>query len=229
MAARHGARVTRPFRFGLQSYAPESGDQWRALARAGRRAGLLDLQCGRSRHRARPGTEGDQSSGADGRRDPRDGRGCRGDHTASASVAACCASTIATRSCWPRNWPRSTSSRTAGSRSDWAQDGWRTSTRRWACVRRRRSCGSIVWKRRSPCCDPASPTASWTQRGKHVHAVGFEAVPKPVQRPMPPLMIGGGSPRSSASPVAKPTSSASTSTTRRASWARPASVRRRPS
>jgi probable F420-dependent oxidoreductase len=30
---------------------------------------------------------------------------------------------------------------------------------------------------------------------EHVHAVGFEAVPKPVQRPMPPLMIGGGSPR----------------------------------
>lgn len=33
------------------------------------------------------------------------------------------------------------------------------------------------------------------QRGAHVHAVGFEAVPKPVQRPAPPLMIGGGSPR----------------------------------
>jgi probable F420-dependent oxidoreductase len=31
--------------------------------------------------------------------------------------------------------------------------------------------------------------------GTHVHAVGFEAVPKPVQRPMPPLMIGGGSKR----------------------------------
>jgi probable F420-dependent oxidoreductase len=31
--------------------------------------------------------------------------------------------------------------------------------------------------------------------GEHVHAVGFEAVPKSVQRPMPPLMIGGGSPR----------------------------------
>jgi probable F420-dependent oxidoreductase len=31
--------------------------------------------------------------------------------------------------------------------------------------------------------------------GRHVHAVGFEAVPKPVQRPMPPLMIGGGSKR----------------------------------
>jgi probable F420-dependent oxidoreductase len=29
----------------------------------------------------------------------------------------------------------------------------------------------------------------------HVHAVGFESVPKPVQRPMPPLMIGGGSQR----------------------------------
>ena len=28
-----------------------------------------------------------------------------------------------------------------------------------------------------------------------MHAVGFEAVPKPMQRPMPPLMIGGGSPR----------------------------------
>jgi alkanesulfonate monooxygenase SsuD/methylene tetrahydromethanopterin reductase-like flavin-dependent oxidoreductase (luciferase family) len=31
--------------------------------------------------------------------------------------------------------------------------------------------------------------------GKHVHAVGFEAVPKPVRRPSPPLMIGGGSRR----------------------------------
>jgi probable F420-dependent oxidoreductase len=31
--------------------------------------------------------------------------------------------------------------------------------------------------------------------GRHVHAVGFEAVPKPVQQPMPPLMIGGGSKR----------------------------------
>lgn len=31
--------------------------------------------------------------------------------------------------------------------------------------------------------------------GRHVHATGFEAVPKPVQRPRPPLMIGGGSPR----------------------------------
>ena len=29
----------------------------------------------------------------------------------------------------------------------------------------------------------------------HVHAVGFESVPKPVQRPMPPLMIGGGARR----------------------------------
>lgn len=32
-------------------------------------------------------------------------------------------------------------------------------------------------------------------QGKHVQASGFEAVPKSVQRPMPPLMIGGGSPR----------------------------------
>ena len=31
--------------------------------------------------------------------------------------------------------------------------------------------------------------------GKHVHAVGFEAVPKPLQQPTPPLMIGGGAPR----------------------------------
>lgn len=33
------------------------------------------------------------------------------------------------------------------------------------------------------------------QRGDHVHAVGFEGVPKPIQRPMPPLMIGGGAQR----------------------------------
>jgi probable F420-dependent oxidoreductase len=30
---------------------------------------------------------------------------------------------------------------------------------------------------------------------EHVHAVGFQAVPAVVQQPMPPLMIGGGSPR----------------------------------
>lgn len=31
--------------------------------------------------------------------------------------------------------------------------------------------------------------------GEHVHAVGFEGVPKPPQRPGPPLMIGGGARR----------------------------------
>ncbi|CAN5367292.1 TIGR03621 family F420-dependent LLM class oxidoreductase [soil metagenome] len=31
--------------------------------------------------------------------------------------------------------------------------------------------------------------------GEHVHAVGFEGVPKPAQRPAPPIMIGGGAPR----------------------------------
>lgn len=31
--------------------------------------------------------------------------------------------------------------------------------------------------------------------GKHVHATGFEAVPKPVQQPGPPIMIGGGAKR----------------------------------
>jgi probable F420-dependent oxidoreductase len=29
----------------------------------------------------------------------------------------------------------------------------------------------------------------------HVHAVGFESVPKPVQKPSPPIMIGGGAPK----------------------------------
>lgn len=31
--------------------------------------------------------------------------------------------------------------------------------------------------------------------GTHVHAVGYEAAPKSLQHPMPPLIIGGGSPR----------------------------------
>ena len=30
---------------------------------------------------------------------------------------------------------------------------------------------------------------------EHVHAVGFEAVPKPTQRPCPPIIIGGGAPK----------------------------------
>ena len=33
------------------------------------------------------------------------------------------------------------------------------------------------------------------QQGEHVHASGYEAVPKSVQKPMPPLMIGGGAQR----------------------------------
>jgi probable F420-dependent oxidoreductase len=33
------------------------------------------------------------------------------------------------------------------------------------------------------------------QAGQHVRAAGFEGVPKPVQSPMPPLMIGGGAKR----------------------------------
>jgi len=40
----------------------------------------------------------------------------------------------------------------------------------------------------------AFATGQLDQAGKHVHAVGFEAVPKPVQQP-PKLMIGGGSRR----------------------------------
>lgn len=31
--------------------------------------------------------------------------------------------------------------------------------------------------------------------GTHVHAVGFEGIPKPIQKPGPPIMIGGGSKR----------------------------------
>lgn len=31
--------------------------------------------------------------------------------------------------------------------------------------------------------------------GEHVHAVGFRGVPAPVQKPAPPIMMGGGSPR----------------------------------
>jgi probable F420-dependent oxidoreductase len=30
---------------------------------------------------------------------------------------------------------------------------------------------------------------------EHVHAVGFESVPKPTQKPCPPIMIGGGAPK----------------------------------
>ena len=41
--------------------------------------------------------------------------------------------------------------------------------------------------------------------GTHVHAVGFEGVPNPPTG-LPPIMIGGGAERSSASPGARPTS-----------------------
>ena len=48
----------------------------------------------------------------------------------------------------------------------------------------------------------------------------LDGLPKPAQHPHPPFFVGGGSPRGSGSPVARPTSSASTPASTPGSWAR---------
>ena len=50
--------------------------------------------------------------------------------------------------------------------------------------------------------------------GRHYTITDYDGRPKPVQRPHPPLLIGGGGAGSCPSPPARPTSSASTATWR---------------
>ena len=84
--------------------------------------------------------------------------------------------------------------------------GMRASTRPTGSRSRRRASGWTSW--RSSCRCPGLVGGRARQpRGPALHAADLDAQPKPVQRPHPPILLGGGAgPRAPRSPRATPTS-----------------------
>ena len=215
--------MTRPFRFGVQSY---TAIEPAGLARPGttcRGHRLQHVQRRRPCDRTRSGAVARPiircRTSRRSRRWPwRSKRRAR-----SASARGCSASTTANRSCSRRRWRRSTSSPRVVSNSASAPDGSRASTRRWACLGSCRRTPRSDRGDRSPCSGRISATASSTIDGDHVHASGFEGVPKPPDRRAADHDRRRSPSACSGSPAARPTSSASTSTTARARSDPPAS------
>lgn len=186
--------MTRPFRFGLQSYAPETAEQWRTLARRAETIGFSTLSV--ADHVIGPGPA------------------LRATHHPVQTVAAIPAMAVAAEAteririgarvlCVDYRHPVMLAKELAtldffsGGRLEMGLGaGWLANEYEAmgvpfepAGVRLDRLEETIELLRAS------FGDGELDQRGDHVHAVGFEAVPKPVQRPMPPLMIGGGSRR----------------------------------
>ena len=185
--------TNKPFHFGVQSYAPESGEQWRAQARRAEELGFSTLSL--ADHVIGPGP----ALAATG-------------HPVQ-TVAAIPAMAVAAEAteriiigsrvlcCDYRN-PVMLAKELAtldffsggrleiGLGAGWLENEYRAMGVPFepAGVRLDRLEETIALLRAS------FADGELDQVGTHVHAVGFEAVPKPV-RPWPPLMIGGGSKR----------------------------------
>ena len=184
------AAPPRPFRFGAQAFEISSG---RGVDRLGppHRGPRVQhavhhrplLRSGRHRRDVRP------PAGRRGTDQRHDGR--RRGHPACASAAGCSTWTSTTPSCWPRSWPRSTCCRTGGWRSASAPGGWRPSTRastsRWTARRPHRPA------RRGGGADEGALERRGRRRRRHLRPRhGFTGLPRPVQQPHPPVLIGGG-------------------------------------
>ena len=66
------------------------------------------------------------------------------------------------------------------------------STRRWALPSTPRAGGSPSSRRSSPWSRRTAPATNWRSAGDYVNVNGYKGTPPPVQRPHPPIMIGGG-------------------------------------
>ena len=104
----------------------------------------------------------------------------------------CSTTTTGTPSCWPRSSPPSTSCPTVGSRSASARAGCAPTTTPPACPTTRPACGSTASSRGWRCSRASWPTAPLSFAGKHYTVSDLQGMPKPVQRPHPPILIGGG-------------------------------------
>ena len=175
--------MIRPFRFGVQASSAADRGRWTALARRVEANGYGILTM--------PDHFDDQLAPV-----PASDGGGRCHRHGSGSAHWCGTTTTSIRSCWRRSSPRSTCCRRAGWRSASARGGWQTD---YDAVRHRlrldqgprrpvrRSArgdqGSVGGRRRSR--TRATTTRSPTTTAR----------PKPVQRPWPPILIGGGGKR----------------------------------
>lgn len=190
----HGPFVTRPFRFGLQSYAPTSATQWREQARRAEELGFSTFSL--ADHVIGPG--------------PALAPTGHSVQTVAAipamAVAAEATSTIRIGSrvlCIHYRNPVMLAKELAtldffsggrlemGIGAGWLENEYTAMGLAFdqAGVRLDRLEETISLLRAS------FADGEVDEVGRHVHATGYEAVPKPVQRPMPPLMIGGGARR----------------------------------
>jgi probable F420-dependent oxidoreductase len=186
--------MTRPFRFGIQSYAPTSAAQWRAQARRAEELGfstfsLADHVIGPGPALA-PTNHGVQTVAA----------------IPAMAVAAEATTTIRIGSrvlCTDYRNPVMLAKELAT--LDFFSDGRLEMGLGAGWLENEYHAIGIPFERAGVRLDRMEETIALIRAcfadgeldvtGTHVHAVGFEAVPKPVQRPMPPLMIGGGSKR----------------------------------
>ena len=145
------------------------------------------------RARPRPARRADPASGPGS--DRRDRRGGRPHQRCCASAAGCSASTITSPPCWRRRSPHSTCCPTAGSKSGSGRAGaaceyeamgvdFDTPGRRIAKLK------EVVDLVKAHCAGDELACA-----GDYVNVNGYKGTPPPVQRPHPPIMIGGGKPR----------------------------------
>src|SRR6266511_6469775 len=105
---------------------------------------------------------------------------------------SCSTSTCGTRRCWRRIWPASMYCPAAGWRSGSAQAGTGRNTMRSAYRSTPSRPGSRGWARRSRYSRAASATGRSHSPVSTTRSSGMTGYPKPVQRPHPPLFIGGG-------------------------------------
>ena len=183
----------RPFSFGVQSYKATSPDDWRQQARQAEELGystfsLADHVIGPGPSWPPPTTPCRTS------RRPGDGRRRRGHHTISIGCRVFCADyhhpVMLAKELATLDW-FSGGRLEIGIGAGWLQGEYEAMGVTFDPPGRRidRLVETIALLR--ACFADGEVDVA----GEHVHAVGFEAVPKPPQRPAPPFMIGGGSKR----------------------------------
>ena len=100
--------------------------------------------------------------------------------------------TSATRPSWPRTWRPSTSCPAAGWTSRSAPAGTGPSTKRSACPSSRLPSARPASRRRSPSSRAPSARRRSRTRAPTTRSATLDGQPKPVQKPHPPFLIGGG-------------------------------------
>ena len=172
-------------------------EQWVALARRvsapGSRRSSAPTTTSRSRSRtSAPRTTRGRRSRVSPRARP-----------SSASARSSRRSPSVTRRCSRTPSRPSTTSRAVGSSWGWAPAGTSSSTRLSAFRFHRCASDSSTSPSSSRSCTGSGPRSTSTFEGKHYHLVDCPSLPKPVQDPHPPLLVGGRAKPGTATPAAR--------------------------